>query len=210
MGAPAVGAVVLIPFPFSDLSGAKKRPALVLADVGRGDWVCAQITSNPYGDVAAIELAEDDCVDGSLARVSYIRPGKLFTAHESLSLRVVVRCSKLAEDGGREHAFKERARCDRLEPPIEARLLVYERGELESFSAEYDGPHRTLGKSRGHKAIEELDDFKLRLGTLNGVGEQKAVDGLIHGRLGLLRVTGELRPVSPLLSCIPPRHILVS
>ena len=94
-------------------------------------------------------------------------------------LKVVVRCSKLAEDGGREHAFKERARCDRLEPPIEARLLVYERGELESFSAEYDGPHRTLGKSREHKAIEELDDFKLRLGTLNGVGEQKAVDGLI-------------------------------
>ncbi len=91
MGAPTVGAVVLIPFPFSDLSGAKKRPALVLADVGRGDWVCAQITSNPYGDVAAIELAEDDCVDGSLARVSYIHPGKLFTAHESLSLRVVAR-----------------------------------------------------------------------------------------------------------------------
>jgi hypothetical protein len=43
MGAPAVGAVVLIPFPFSDLSGTKKRPALVLADVGRGDWVCTQI-----------------------------------------------------------------------------------------------------------------------------------------------------------------------
>ena len=51
-------------------------------------------------------------------------------------LKVVVRCSKLAEDGGREHAFKERARCDRLEPPIEAHLLVYERGELERFSAE--------------------------------------------------------------------------
>ncbi|AWP23509.1 hypothetical protein C4901_09355 [Acidiferrobacter sp. SPIII_3] len=43
----------------------------------------------------------------------------------------------------------------------------------------YDGPHRTHGKSREHKAIEELDDFKLRLGSLNGVGEQKAVDGLI-------------------------------
>ena len=77
MGAPTVGAVVLIPFPFSDLSGAKKRPALVLADVGRGDWVCAQITSNPYGDPAAVTLTEGDCVGESLARTSYIRPGKL-------------------------------------------------------------------------------------------------------------------------------------
>lgn len=32
MGAPAVGVIILIPFPFSDLSGTKKRPALVLAD----------------------------------------------------------------------------------------------------------------------------------------------------------------------------------
>ncbi len=88
MGAPTVGAVVLIPFPFSDLSGAKKRPALVLADVGRGDWVCAQITSNPYGDPAAVTLTEGDCVGESLARTSYIRPGKLFTAHESLFVRV--------------------------------------------------------------------------------------------------------------------------
>ncbi|MHB1513941.1 MAG: type II toxin-antitoxin system PemK/MazF family toxin [Acidiferrobacter sp.] len=89
MGAPAVGAIILIPFPFSDLSGTKKRPALVLADTGRGDWVCAQITSNPYGDAAAVMLTEDDCVGGSLARTSYIRPGKLFTAHQSLFVRVV-------------------------------------------------------------------------------------------------------------------------
>ena len=43
----------------------------------------------------------------------------------------------------------------------------------------YDGPHRVHGKSREHRAIEDLNDFKLRLGTLNGAGEQKAVDGLI-------------------------------
>ena len=39
MGAFTVGSVVLVPFPFSDLSGSKKRPALILADAGRGDWV---------------------------------------------------------------------------------------------------------------------------------------------------------------------------
>jgi len=42
----------------------------------------------------------------------------------------------------------------------------------------YDGPG-TYGKTVSHQAVEDLDDFKLRLGTRNGVGDQKAVDGLI-------------------------------
>ncbi len=84
MEPPATRAVVLVRFPFSDLSGAKLRPALVLADVGRSDFLLCQITSNPYGDPLAIELAATDFADGSLQRVSFARPGKLFTAHESL------------------------------------------------------------------------------------------------------------------------------
>ena len=42
----------------------------------------------------------------------------------------------------------------------------------------YDGPG-PHGKTPGHNSIEDLDDIKLRLGTRNGVGDQKAVDGLI-------------------------------
>jgi hypothetical protein len=33
------GSVVLVRFPFSDLSKTKLRPAVVLADVGRGDRI---------------------------------------------------------------------------------------------------------------------------------------------------------------------------
>ncbi len=84
MGAPAVATVVLVPFPFSDLSASKLRPAIILADAGRGDWICAQITSNPYSDPSAVSLTEADFSTGSLARTSYVRPGKLFTANESL------------------------------------------------------------------------------------------------------------------------------
>lgn len=80
----AAGAVALVPFPFSDLSQAKLRPALVLADAGRDDWVLCQITSNPYGDANAIELRDDSFQTGSLRVVSYARPGKLFTANSSL------------------------------------------------------------------------------------------------------------------------------
>jgi len=42
----------------------------------------------------------------------------------------------------------------------------------------YDGP-ASHGKADSHRSIESLDDFKLRLGTRNGAGDQKAVDGLI-------------------------------
>ena len=50
---PSTGAVVLVPFPFSDLSQSKLRPAVVLADAGQGDWILCQLTSNPYSDAKA-------------------------------------------------------------------------------------------------------------------------------------------------------------
>jgi mRNA interferase MazF len=80
----AAGAVVLVPFPFSDLSQAKLRPAVILADGGRGDWILCQITSNPYGDPRAVTLSEKSFREGSLRVTSYVRPGKLFTANHSL------------------------------------------------------------------------------------------------------------------------------
>jgi len=81
---PTTGAVVLVPFPFSDLSQAKLRPAIVLADAGRGDWILCQVTSKPYGDPKAVQLTDLDLVSGSLQVVSYARPGKLFTANRNL------------------------------------------------------------------------------------------------------------------------------
>ena len=80
--------VVLLPFPFSDLSASKLRPALVLADAGRGDWLLCQITSQPYADAQAVELGATDFTSGGLQRISYARPAKLFTAHASLITNV--------------------------------------------------------------------------------------------------------------------------
>ncbi len=67
MGTFTKGKVVLIPFPFSDLSRAKLRPAIVLASAGRGDYILCQITSNPYGDLKAIQLNSEDFETGTLA-----------------------------------------------------------------------------------------------------------------------------------------------
>lgn len=84
MGALATGSVILVRFPFSDLSQSKLRPAVVLADCGRGDWLLCQITSNPYSDPRAIRLTDADFQGGSLHTTSFARPTKLFTAHQSL------------------------------------------------------------------------------------------------------------------------------
>ena len=80
MGTPSAGSVVLVPFPFSDLSQSKARPALCLADAGRSDWVLCQITSSPYGDSAAVPLDAADFESGGLMVASFARPGKLSTA----------------------------------------------------------------------------------------------------------------------------------
>ena len=84
MAAPTAGSVVLLAFPFSDLSRSKLRPAVVLADADRGDWVLCQVTSNAYGDPRAVVLTAAAFARGGLRLTSYARPAKLFTAHESL------------------------------------------------------------------------------------------------------------------------------
>lgn len=64
MGAFAAGQVVVLPFPFSDLTQSKYRPALLIANASRGDWIACQITSNPYADTRAVRVAEQDFTSG--------------------------------------------------------------------------------------------------------------------------------------------------
>jgi mRNA interferase MazF len=84
MASVPVGDVVFVRFPFSDLSQVKLRPALVLANAGRGDTILCQITSRPYGDRDAIRLEEASFTQGHLIKISYVRPAKLFTANRSI------------------------------------------------------------------------------------------------------------------------------
>src|SRR5205823_4627199 len=88
---PATGEVVIVPFPFSDLSQNKVRPAICLAAAGRGDWVLCQVTSNPYGDPLAISIDATSYSAGGLKGSSFARPGKLFTANAGLMIRSVGR-----------------------------------------------------------------------------------------------------------------------
>ncbi|WP_090386328.1 type II toxin-antitoxin system PemK/MazF family toxin [Dyadobacter sp. SG02] len=81
------GEVVVIPFPFSDLSGSKRRPALVLADLIGDDLLLCQITSQSSKDIHAVPLSITDFLNGSLPVDSFIRPMRLFTADKNIVIR---------------------------------------------------------------------------------------------------------------------------
>ena len=82
------GDVVAVPFPFTDLSSQKIRPALVLAALDRGDLLLCQITSRPLTHKAAIPLAPSDFSSGMLPRQSFLLPHRLVTAHCSIVRRL--------------------------------------------------------------------------------------------------------------------------
>lgn len=81
------GDVVVLPFPFSDLSGSKRRPALVLADLPGDDILLCQITSQQTQDQFALSLLFGDFASGSLPSNSFIRPSRIFTADKSIIIR---------------------------------------------------------------------------------------------------------------------------
>lgn len=83
------GDIVVIPFPFSDLSSSKKRPALVLTDLPGDDIILCQITSQSSADPNAVSLTNADMTSGSLVKSGYIRPTRLFTADKNIILRKV-------------------------------------------------------------------------------------------------------------------------
>jgi mRNA interferase MazF len=83
------GDVVVLPFPYSDLSNSKRRPALVLADLKGDDIILCQITSQFVKDDYAISLDNSDFIKGSLNKPSNIRPNRLFTAEKGIISRKV-------------------------------------------------------------------------------------------------------------------------
>jgi mRNA interferase MazF len=109
------GDVVVVPFPFSDLSQAKRRPALVVAELAGDDLILCQITSQLVRDNYAIPISGSDFSEGGLKQPSHIRPSsRLFTADSNIILyrtgklkvdvlnRVVERAITILRDGQAE------------------------------------------------------------------------------------------------------------
>ncbi|MFP4102285.1 type II toxin-antitoxin system PemK/MazF family toxin [Coleofasciculus sp.] len=80
------GDVVVVPFPFSDLTQAKRRPALVVAVLSGDDLILCQITSQAVTDEYAVVIESDDFSSGGLRQSSNVRPNRLFTADKQIIL----------------------------------------------------------------------------------------------------------------------------
>ncbi|MHC1626311.1 MAG: type II toxin-antitoxin system PemK/MazF family toxin [Methanoculleaceae archaeon] len=80
------GDVVVVPFPFSDLSTVKRRPALVVATPGGDDVILCQITSQQIRDPCAVGISDTDFTEGTLRKPSNVRPNRLFSASTNLIL----------------------------------------------------------------------------------------------------------------------------
>ncbi|MEK6679517.1 MAG: type II toxin-antitoxin system PemK/MazF family toxin [Nitrospirota bacterium] len=80
------GDVVVVPFPFSDLTQSKRRPAIVISALDGDDLILCQITSHSIKDNYAILLNDKDFEAGSLKQSSNVRPNRIFTADSHIVL----------------------------------------------------------------------------------------------------------------------------
>jgi mRNA interferase MazF len=85
------GDIVLIPFPYSDLSTTKQRPVLVLSNTNynkvQSDLVVAAITSNLNDKTYTIQITADDLDEGQLRAISVVRADKIYTFSNQIVIK---------------------------------------------------------------------------------------------------------------------------
>ena len=85
------GEVVLVPFPFTDLSQSKRRPVLIISNVQHNarsyDFVCCAITSNLDNRPYSILLDPTDMAEGVMPVRSKIKYDKIFSLEKNLAIR---------------------------------------------------------------------------------------------------------------------------
>ena len=143
---------MLVPFPFTDLSGRKRRPALVVSPEGfhEEDLILCAVTSRVPERPSAWEvpLEPGDVIDRPLPKRSVVKVGKLFTMHRRLVTSTFgsVEGHKLSEVLGR------------------LRVL---------FADETRGPDRVeVEAAEGRLRTEEVDETVLALLHMNAFEEK--------------------------------------
>ena len=110
------GDLILVPFPFTDLSATKRRPAIIVSPDHfhrtSEDVVLVAVTSQTPPRLSDMELAltQNDIVFGKIPRPSIVKLAKLFTMHQRLIVRRVARLreGKLTEVLDRLRCFFSR------------------------------------------------------------------------------------------------------
>lgn len=94
--------LVLVPFPFSDLSTKKKRPALVLTHIDGVKhsklMVCAMVTSNIQSPFISGDVVLQDWQKVGLPLISKIRLAKLVSLEDSLIIKRFGKLTKVDQN----------------------------------------------------------------------------------------------------------------
>ena len=81
------GDLVLLPYPFTDLSSAKRRPVLALTKPDSyGDFIALPITTRPQRD-NGLPLTAGDLTDGRLPASSWIRTDRVVALNSRLIVK---------------------------------------------------------------------------------------------------------------------------
>ena len=97
------GELIMVPFPFSDLSSTKRRPVLALtAPDSLGDFIGCPVTSRE-GRSHTRSLHPDDLIKGTLPMASWVRTDRVVTLHVGLVVKRFGRvsdtvCAAVASD----------------------------------------------------------------------------------------------------------------
>lgn len=87
--------IVLIPFPYSDLTGFKKRPALILSNSklnNTEDRICCLITSHETKQ--GVLINNKSISDGKLPFKSWAKPYRIFTINKNIIIKKICRINK--------------------------------------------------------------------------------------------------------------------
>ena len=82
--------IVFIPFPYSDLTGSKKRPALIISNEKINktqDRICCLVTTNPNKE--DLEITKNHFKEGNLPFKSFVKPHRIFTINERVIIRKI-------------------------------------------------------------------------------------------------------------------------
>jgi mRNA interferase MazF len=80
--------IVLISFPYSDLTFSKKRPALIISNEKINkmeDRICCLVTTSAHKDDLKIEKKSIE--EGELPFQSFIKPHRIFTINEKIIIK---------------------------------------------------------------------------------------------------------------------------
>ena len=89
------GDILILPFPFTDLSSVKQRPVLVISNDSYNDTtedlIICGITSNPKNTIYSVSIDQKDLAEGRIPIASRIKIDKIFTLKQSLAKMKVAR-----------------------------------------------------------------------------------------------------------------------